>query len=91
MEQVDQQTSADRLAKLIEVQNRITVENNEKQVGQVFEVLVEGRSKKDATKLQGYTRCFRMVHFEGDEAMTGEVVMVQATQPHLWGLSARLA
>ncbi len=91
MPQVPAQASADRLAKLIEVQNRITVENNERQVGREFEVLVEGRSPKDSTKLQGYTRCFRMVHFSGNENLTGSLVGVRATAAHLWGLSAELA
>ena len=89
MEQVPEQTSAARLQGLIAVQNRITVQRNEEQVGKEFEVLVEGRSPKDPGMLQGYTRCFRMVHFPGDERMKGALATVRATEPHLWGLSAK--
>jgi tRNA-2-methylthio-N6-dimethylallyladenosine synthase len=91
MEQVAHKVSSDRLAKLIEVQNQITVENNEAQVGKIFEVLVEGRSSKNPGMLQGYTRCFRMIHFSGDESLTGRLVQVVAERAHLWGLAARLA
>lgn len=90
MIQVPAETSARRLQKLIELQNAITVEQNEAQIGQRFEVLAEGPSPKDPSKLQGYTRCFRMVHFPGDARLTGELVSVEATGAHLWGLSAKL-
>lgn len=91
MEQVPSKTSADRLAKLIDVQNQITWENNEALVGRPFEVLVEGPSPKDRTMLQGYTRCFRMVHFRAEPSLTGELVTVRATDAHRWGLGAKLA
>jgi tRNA-2-methylthio-N6-dimethylallyladenosine synthase len=89
MPQVDAETSAKRLQKLIEVQNAITCEKNEALVGQEFEVLVEGTSPKRPGMLQGYTRCFRMAHFPGDaERLTGQIVQIKATAAHQWGLSA---
>jgi tRNA-2-methylthio-N6-dimethylallyladenosine synthase len=91
MAQVPEAVGAQRLNKLIAVQNAITVEKNEALVGQEFEVLVEGRSPKDPARLQGYTRCFRMVHFPGDaESLTGSLVAVRAERAHQWGLAATL-
>jgi tRNA-2-methylthio-N6-dimethylallyladenosine synthase len=90
MAQVPQETSAARLKKLIELQNSVTVERNRSQIGRRFEVLVDGVSHKDSSKLQGYTRCFRMAHFPGDAKLTGELVCVEATEAHLWGLGAKL-
>ena len=92
MEQVPKATSKARLEKLIEVQTEISVERNQEQVGKVFEVLVEGPSPKDASMLQGYTRCFRMVHFPCDaHRLKGETVGVRAESGHLWGLRGTLA
>ncbi len=91
MRQVPEHVSAARLKKLMEVQNAITVEKNMALVGQEFEVLVEGRSTRQPTMLQGYTRCFRMAHFPGDpERYTGQIVRIRAEQGHRWGLSGTL-
>ncbi len=91
MVQVDEKVAKARLQKLIEVQNQITVEQNEAQIGREFEVLVEGPSPKTAGVLQGYSRCFRMMHFAGDaEKLRGEIVQVRATGSRLWGLEAEL-
>ena len=54
-------------------------------------MLVEGRSPKNPEMLRGYTRCFRMAHFPGDEeTLKGETVTVRAVGGHLWGISATL-
>lgn len=88
MEQVDGQLASDRLNHLVAVQNAITLEINEAQVGREFEVMVEGPSPKDPGRLQGYTRCFRMTHFSGDaDKLRGELVTVRAEHAHPWGLS----
>ena len=91
MEQVPKEVSGKRLEKLIAVQNERGAERNKQQVGREFEVLVEGVSEKDNTKLKGYTRCFRMAHFLGDiEKYRGELVTVKAIDGHLWGITAEL-
>jgi tRNA-2-methylthio-N6-dimethylallyladenosine synthase len=79
-----------RLKALAETQNRITCEINDSLVGQTFEVLVEGPSPKNPKMLKGYSREFRMIHFEGPEELRGRLVQVQATKGHLWGLSGKL-
>jgi tRNA-2-methylthio-N6-dimethylallyladenosine synthase len=91
MEQVPVQIGKDRLDRLIAVQNQITLARNESKVGTTFEVLVEGSSPKNPGQLQGYSRCFRMIHFPGDaDRYRGELVQVQAERAHPWGLSAKL-
>lgn len=90
LEQVPAPIKKERLRRLIEMQNAITLEKNQECVGRTFEVLVEGRSPKDPSQLQGYTREFRMVHFPGPEELQGRTVQVEATQGRLWGLNARL-
>lgn len=91
MDQVDTTVASNRLNELIRVQRAIQCEINESLVGQTFEVLVEGPTPKNPGLLQGYTRCFRMMHFVGDSKLVGETVRVRATEPHLWGLVGKVA
>jgi tRNA-2-methylthio-N6-dimethylallyladenosine synthase len=89
-DQVPHAVKIQRLSRLIEMQNRITCEIHAAQVGQVFEVLVEGRSPRDPMKLTGLTRTFKTMNFVGDERMIGRMVMVRATAAHLWGFSGEV-
>jgi tRNA-2-methylthio-N6-dimethylallyladenosine synthase len=83
--QVPRAVKQERLQRLIALQNRITCEINSAQVGQVFEVLVEGSSQKDPTKLAGFTRENKMMHFVGRRELAGQIVRVRADEAHLWG------
>jgi tRNA-2-methylthio-N6-dimethylallyladenosine synthase len=83
--QVPRAVKQERLQRLIALQNRITCEINSAQVGQVFEVLVEGSSQKDPTKLAGFTRENKMMHFVGGRELAGQIVRVRADEAHLWG------
>ncbi len=87
MEQLPLHVRKSRMDRLLELQNRISVEKNLEAVGHVFEVLVEGPSPKNRDRLQGYTREFKMMHFDGSETLTGQQVRVRATSAHLWGLN----
>ncbi len=83
--QIPRAVKQERLQRLIELQNRITCEINASQVGRVFEVLVEGPSQKDPTKLAGFTRENKMMHFVGSPELIGKIVKVRADEAHLWG------
>ncbi|MFP6576393.1 MAG: MiaB/RimO family radical SAM methylthiotransferase, partial [Pirellulaceae bacterium] len=69
---------------LLAIQNKISAEENEKFVGQVVEVLVEGPSKnasRDAKagpiqQLTGRTPCDRIVVFDGNERQVGKLMPV---------------
>ncbi len=54
-----------RFDRLVELQNRITYERNLDQVGQIFEVMVEGPSKRDPEVATTRTRGNRLVHVTG--------------------------
>jgi tRNA-2-methylthio-N6-dimethylallyladenosine synthase len=89
-DQLPKAVKNERLNRLIALQNRITCEINESQVGQIFEVLVEGRSPKDPRKLTGLTRQNKTVNFPGDESLIGQLVLVRATEGHLYGFVGEL-
>ncbi len=97
-DQVPQEVKIERLKALVELQNRITVEINRAQVGRTFEVLVEGRSPKDPSKLTGYTRTLKTVNFtvpedstRAAETLIGKLVPVRAVQAHLTGFTGEYA
>ena len=68
--QVPKPVKVDRLNRLVELQNSITISKNKAQIGNVVEVLVEGRSQKDDNRLSGYTRTLKMTHFTVPEGGT---------------------
>jgi tRNA-2-methylthio-N6-dimethylallyladenosine synthase len=79
----------DRLYRLQEKQNQLTLARNQAEVGKVHEVLVEGASKTDPAKLTGRTRTNRLLHFPAPEGkdLTGRLVKVRVTR----GLNHSLA
>jgi tRNA-2-methylthio-N6-dimethylallyladenosine synthase len=89
--QLSKAVKNERLGRLIALQNRITCEINDSQVGRVFEVLVEGRSPRDPRRLTGLTRQGKTVNFPGDESLIGKLVRVRATEGHLYGFVGELA
>lgn len=88
-DQVDPEVVAERYQRLLDLQEKITLEENEKQEGRNVEVLVtEGGRKDGATsRMSGRARDNRLVHFalpEGAAVRPGDFVTVQVTHgaPH---------
>jgi len=55
----------ERFDRLVRLQNEITFERNQEQVGKVFDVMVEGPSKRDGSVATTRTRGNRLVHVAG--------------------------
>jgi tRNA-2-methylthio-N6-dimethylallyladenosine synthase len=74
----------ERFERLVALQERISLEQNRRLVGRSEEVVVEGASKKDASKLTGRTRTNKLVHFGSDDAREGafRTVSITAAHPH---------
>jgi tRNA-2-methylthio-N6-dimethylallyladenosine synthase len=89
-EQVPRNEKLRRLQELISLQNEIQQRKNEREVGNIVEVLVEGRSEKNERKLSGRTRTNKIVVFEGDEKLCGNFVMVKLNKAYLWGFEGEL-
>ncbi len=53
---------------------------NKKYEGRIVEVLVEGTSKNDDTKLTGRTRTSKLVNFTSDKNNIGKLVKVKITK-----------
>lgn len=79
-----------RLNEVVQTQNRITLEINSEQVGQEFEVMVEGRSPKNPDRLTGLTRQNKTVNFPLSSATAGKTVTVRAAEAHLYGFTGEI-
>ncbi|MBE3571484.1 MAG: tRNA (N6-isopentenyl adenosine(37)-C2)-methylthiotransferase MiaB [Moorella humiferrea] len=89
--QLPQEVKKERLKRLMELQNKISLAKNEALVGEVVEVLVEGPSKTDPSKLSGRTRTNKLVIFPGDAELTGRLVNVRLTKAQTWLLKGEIS
>jgi len=85
-EQIALETKKERLSELNLVQYRIAKEINQSLEGQVEEVLVEGPSKTDKSKLTSRTRTNRIVIISGSNDLIGRIIPVRITQGKTFSL-----
>lgn len=69
----------ERLNELIALQNELSAASNAKDVGQVFEVLCEGYSKRSREDFSGRTQQNKMVVFPKGKTRIGDTVRVRIT------------
>ncbi|MEZ5172944.1 MAG: tRNA (N6-isopentenyl adenosine(37)-C2)-methylthiotransferase MiaB [Bacteroidia bacterium] len=77
-----------RLTEIIDLQNRLSLESNKKDVGKVHEVLVEGPSKRSDEHLSGRTTQNKVIVFPKENYKPGDLVDVHVydcTQATLLG------
>jgi tRNA-2-methylthio-N6-dimethylallyladenosine synthase len=80
-----------RLDKVLKLQEEITFDKNKKLEGNVLEVLVEGVSESDKSRMTGRTGNNKIVNFCGDKDDIGQLVSVRilkARQHSLYGEKA---
>ena len=73
----------DRLKALVESQIE---ENNQKYVGTIQKVLVEGTSKNNEKMLTGRTDSNKVVIFEGDKGLINKMIDLKIVSEHMWYL-----
>lgn len=84
-DQVPKEVVQERYNRLLALQERISIEENQKQIGREVDVLVSAGGKKDAAthRLTGRAEDNRLVHFEvtegSDVPRPGDVVTVKIT------------
>ncbi|MHC1682848.1 MAG: tRNA (N6-isopentenyl adenosine(37)-C2)-methylthiotransferase MiaB [Clostridiaceae bacterium] len=84
--QIDEETKRKRFNTLVEEINKIIADKNKEYQDQVVEVLVEGCSKNDDTKLTGRTRNGKLVNFVGNVESIGKLVNVKVTKAQSFSL-----
>ena len=90
-EQVDDELKHDRLNRLMELQNKISLEKNQALQDKVLEVMVEGPSANDDKVWSGRTTTNKLVlwPYQGRE-QPGDFVNVRICQPQTWVLKGEL-
>lgn len=83
---VDEATKKERFNKLVDAVNEICAKKNKEYDGKIVEVLVEGESKSDETKLTGRTRTGKLVNFTGNKESIGQLVNVKITKAQSFSL-----
>ncbi len=85
---VSEEVKSRRLQEIIDLQNKLSLQSNKRDVGKEFEVLAEGTSKKSKEEMYGRTSQNKVVIFPRNEHKIGDLVKVRilrATQATLIG------
>ena len=79
-DQVPQAVREERLLRLLQLVNEVAGRRYAALVGRRVEILVEGVSRKNPARLEGRSRCNKIVVFEGAGRHLGQVMEVQVTR-----------
>ena len=80
VDDVPEEIKVARLNEIIALQNRLSLEANQKCVGKTYEVLVEGVSKRSREQLFGRTEQNKVVVFDRADHKIGDFVQVVITE-----------
>lgn len=69
-----------RLEQIIDLQRELSLESNKQDVGKVFEVLVEGESKRKSSQLFGRNSQNKVIIFDRKDFRQGDYVRVRVTE-----------
>ncbi|WP_207729663.1 tRNA (N6-isopentenyl adenosine(37)-C2)-methylthiotransferase MiaB [Clostridium cibarium] len=85
-DQVADDVKHERFNRLVAAVNDSVIRGNKVYEGKTVEVLVEGPSKNDETKLMGRTRNGKLVNFQGDISLVGKLVNVKINRAQPFSL-----
>lgn len=69
-----------RLQEVIDLQTRLSLESNQRDVGKIFEVLVEGPSKKNENEYYGRNSQNKVIVFPKEDTKRGDYVQVKVKE-----------
>ena len=79
-----------RLQELNQLVNQYFLENNQKKVGNIEKVLVEGKNENGKTDLYGYTETNKLINFNGSSDAIGKIIDVKVTDAKTWSLDGEI-
>lgn len=99
-DQIPEKVQHERFNRLVDTINEISLEKNEKYIGRVVDVLIEGTSKNNDSTYSGRTDDFKLVNFTIPEdlrinhnptdSLIGEIVKVRITDAKTFSLEGEL-
>lgn len=87
---ISEEEKVRRLNEIIALQNQLSLESNQKEIGKVVEVLVEGYSKRSKEDMYGRTSQYKTVVFPREGRKIGELVMVKIEEASAATLKGKL-
>lgn len=79
-----------RLQELNDLINYYALLSNQKLINTEVLVLVEGQSQKNKNKLTGYTEGQKLVNFDGDASLIGQIVKIKITAANSFSLKGEI-
>lgn len=89
-EQIPDAVKKDRLTRLMDFQNEISLKKNLAMVGREYLLLGEGTSKNNPESQSGRTDGNKLVHFKAADDFTGKTVKVVIKEAHTWSLKGQI-
>lgn len=80
----------ERLERLKRLYEEILPTLNQKMIGRIYKVLVEGKSKNNDKLYTGRTSQNKVVIFEANDDMIGKIVNIKIDSEHLWYLKGTI-
>lgn len=87
---ISEEEKVRRLNEIIALQNQLSLESNQREIGKVVEVLVEGYSKRSKEDMYGRTSQYKTVVFPREGRKIGELVMVKIEEANAATLKGKL-
>lgn len=85
-DEISLEEKKNRLQQLNQLQSQITLEINKGYEGKIVEVLVEGKSKTNPNRWSGRTRTNKIVVFDCQDDLEGELVNIEINCAQTWTL-----
>ena len=87
-DQITEEVKKERLNRLMEIQNRISYQNNQKLIGKTQKILVTGPSSRDENVYEGRTGTNKICFIDKRSDLIGEIVKVKIDSAKSWTLQA---
>lgn len=81
----------ERLQRLNEQVNKYYKENNDKLIGEIVPVLIEGVSEKNNELCSGYTDTMKLVNVKCSKDNIGKIINVKITEAKTWSLDGEIS
>lgn len=88
--QIEESVKVERLERLKTLYEQMVNENNQKKIGKVYKILIEGKSKNNETKYTGRTIDNKVVVFDAAESDVGKIKEIKITENNLWYLTGKI-
>ena len=87
---LSEEVKSERLQRLNELVNKYSKEANDRYLGKIVPVLLEGVSEKDDVCLMGYTDTMKLVNVKCDKKLIGNIVNVKITDVKTWSMDGEI-